>query len=215
MRRPADATAQALPTWKAFLGDLGFDDRGMASEVSRALNGTDPAVSLKKNGHTTWIRTLIRNPKGLPEPDTVWELAAAARSLGSPWCAGPLALYASSHLRQFAWVMVEAESHGLALDRLVKLFESAVHVVTPKARTAPETIETHRSNWVLTDVERDIFETTWTSPSDAEQSLLRERDHRLVSAELGARAYDIGLGVQRDVVYRNVMDYFQRRAPIV
>lgn len=187
--------SEVIPAWSVFLRRL-LRARGAKNALSKALVDLGPPLSniqraRRIGAKISWISRMTRNRKPTyPEFGTVWMVGAAARkSLGHHWCAGPVALFAASHFDAFVHVMVGA-------TRIPTSRRAALLAAVGATQGGATSVQA-RATWELSDEETAAFEASFVQYNRG-ASLPRNFD--LDVCVMAADAYSAPLSVRRRVI---------------
>jgi hypothetical protein len=232
--KPRSLAVEIGPAWHEFLTEaLPF---GLTTQAAAAVNGVASVEARRRFANSPaakYLRKLRSGGVGQPEPETVWNVAAAAQTLaGNEWCAAPLFLFAAGHFAEFAIILTRASEKLISRERKATLVSAARTACAPR-NSAPQDLKAllidagisetiahqelrllqeaqepparpDRNAWILEPAERASFEDGFRRlASHARDS---EQSSPIVTCRLAALHPEIGLSMQRDIVLTSLLN---------
>jgi hypothetical protein len=226
--------AEVIPAWNAFLRGLLQGPSARSSLAASLLRESfpqadDDELTERLPSRIAHLNQMAKEGSLIhPTAQKSWLLARALRRMGHKFCAGPLVLYAASHLSEFVAVMALAEIQEDQKDVLLEVIDSLIESATaPVSSVHPETQQqmsveimhlfpddirlfNERSIWWDLSIPIDVnpeFESAWVTL----QARAGLPDHPDIDAAVfAASTVDAPLAKRRRVVVTSLRRYFMR-----
>ena len=194
---PRQQIRAATPEWCRFLRSIAFEPVEIETIAIHqgAIDGSAERATVALNIRR--FKEMIAG-KRYPTADTVWKLAAYMRGSGIPWASEPLLLYASGHLSEFVFAIVEIERKKL-IDRskLLELIE--------KIDLAIYEENYERYEWEPVAAAIGICQL----PSDGKNRIGQSADYEIKICNVVAKHFELGILIQRRAIIHHIIAWLR------